>query len=161
MIYKIVRPTSKEWNEKRFVEAYLTPIDATEGSHPEEFKVSAWANEFNNPDGSFKTSIETTLEKNDKGYWKLTSPKAAAGANYKTAQTEKLMDKKTDSIARFQDSKETSIKISSVNNKAVELAVSEYANPNSLDKLEILIEKWRKYLWENWDNWQEYPPFKS
>ena len=87
------------------------------------------------------------------------SAQKVAGSNFKNAQTEKLMEKKEQSISKFQDNKEQSIKIASTMNKAVELAIAEFANPKSLDTLEELIEKWRAWLWSNWDKHNDYAPF--
>lgn len=141
MIYKITNLKEKSWNDKNYKSADL--ID----SNGELFQVSAWAGEF---DG--KETIECELEKNDKGYWKLVTPKKVAGANFKAIQIEKTMEKKEQSISKFQDNKEFSIKVASTMRGAIDLAIAEYTkNPNSLDNLDRLIEKWRKYLWENWE----------
>lgn len=140
MIYKIENKNEKTWNDKKFVEAEL--VD----SQGERFKVSAWGGEF---DG--KEEIEGTLEKNDKGYWKLVTKKAVAGANFKTAQMEKTMERKEQSIGKFQDNKEWSIMTASSMNKAIDLAIAEIKDIKTLNTLEQDILKWREWIINNWD----------
>lgn len=140
MQYKITNLKEKSWNDKNYKSADL--ID----TNGELFQVSAWAGEFDN-----KETIDCELEKNDKGYWKLLTPKKTAGANFKTQQMEKVMEKKEQSISKFQDNKEWSIKLASSMGKAVDLAIAEFKNPNDLDMLETKILKWRKWILNNWD----------
>lgn len=149
MLYKLSNINKKTWQDKTFTEADLT------NPNGETFKVSAWKGEFDE-----KIEWEGDLEKNDKGYWKLVSPKAVAGANFKTAQTEKLMDRKEQSIGRFQDDKEWSIMVSSTMRDAVQLAISEIKDIKTLNTLEQDILKWRNWLIENWDVQRtDKPPF--
>lgn len=141
MIYKLSNKNEKTWNDKKYVEAELTDPNG------ELFKVSAWAGEF---DG--KEEWDGELVKNEKGYWKLVTKKAVAGANFKQAQVEKSMERKEGSIAKFQDNKEWSIKVASTMGKAVDLAIAEYTiNKQSLDRLDECVLKWRKWLWNNWN----------
>ena len=150
MIYKISNAIPKTWNDKKFVEAEL--ID----TNGELFKVSAWAGEFDD-----KTEWEGDLVKNDKGYWKLVTKKAVAGANFKAQQVEKTMERKEKSIAHFQDEKEWSIMVSSTMRDAVSLAIAEYTiNKQSLDSLDRCVLKWREWLIENWSvEKTDKPPF--
>lgn len=71
-----------------------------------------------------------------------------------------MVEKKQEGIKLSMEHKDLSIKISSVNNKAVDCAVAEYhKDAHNLDTLEELIEKWKKYLWLSWDNYDSFPPF--
>lgn len=80
--------------------------------------------------------------------------KAVAGANLKTAQIEKTMERKEQSIGKFQDNKELSIKVSSTMRDAVLLAIAE-GQPN----IETIL-KWREWLWKNFEVPTDlYPPF--
>lgn len=149
MLYKISNKQEKTWNDKKYVEAELVNPDG------ELFKVSAWNGEYDNKD-----EIECELEKNDKGYWKIVTPKKQAGANFKAMQVEKTMERKENSISKFQDNKEWSIKVASTMNKAVELAIAEIKDIKTLNTLEQDILKWREWLWRNWDvDENQYPPF--
>lgn len=151
MKYLIQNKVEKTWNDKKFVEATL--LDSAEV----EYKVSAWAGEFDNKD-----EWEGELVKNEKGYWKLVSPKAQAGANFKTAQTEKLMARKEESIGQFQKTKEWGIMEASTLRMAVDLAIAELKDPTVLDSLEEGISKWREYLVKSWDlDEKAKPPFRG
>lgn len=140
MIYKIENKNEKTWNDKKFTEAEL--VD----SQGERFKVSAWAGEFEG-----KEEIECTLEKNDKGYWKLLTPKKVAGANFKATQINETMQRKETSIKGFQDSKEWSIMTASSMNKAIDLAIAEIKDIKTLNTLEQDILKWREWIINNWE----------
>ena len=89
-------------------------------------------------------------------FWNITfaeqekRPYGASGG-FKTAQIEKVMDKKNDSIAKFQDSKEYSIKVASTMSGAVALAVAEFKDKTVLDTLDQAVLKWRRFLWNSWD----------
>jgi len=148
MIYKISNKHNKEWNGKPFVEAELTDTNG------ELFKVSAWAGEFAGD------TWDGELEKNDKGYWKLITKKSVGGSNFKAQQIEKTMERKEQSIGKFQDNKDWSIRVSSTMNKAVDLAIAEIKDIRTLNTLEADILKWREWLWNNWDvKDNQYPPF--
>lgn len=71
----------------------------------------------------------------------------------KTQQIEKTMARKEESIGRFQDNKEIIIKISSTMRDATLLAVAEmqHTSPSSHSDIELLVLKWRKWLWDNYD----------
>lgn len=157
--FQITNPTEKEWNQKRFVEATLQMLNPEGEAEGEKYQISFWAGEISLEGGLYRSKIDGELSKNEKGYWKLSSPKQAAGANFKAIQTEKLMDKKADSIATAQHNKENGIRIASSMNGAIQLALAEYANPNNLYTLKELIEKWREYIWVEWEKVDKYPPF--
>lgn len=86
---------------------------------------------------------------------KLEAPAFIKGnANYRTQQMEKTMERKENSISKFQDSKEWSIKTASTMNKAIDLAVAE-GKPEP-----ARILKWREWIWNNWEVAEDqYPPF--
>lgn len=69
---------------------------------------------------------------------------------YKAQQIEKTMARKEESIGKFQDTKEWSIKVASTINKAVDLAVADYTAYQGT-VLSDRILYWRKFLWNNWD----------
>lgn len=95
MIYKISSPNQKEWQGKKFTEAELI------NSNGELFKVSAWAGEF---DG--KLEIDTELEKNEKGYWKLKkaqTPRSGAFQAIKKVEIAEAQATKAQNIALAQD----------------------------------------------------------
>lgn len=150
MIYKISNKQERksQTTGKEYVSATLTD---------EQGREYAGINAFN---GEFNVSDTWHGELQQNGqYYNLVSPKMASGNNFKTAQVEKTMQRKEDSIARFQDTKEQSIKMASTLGKAVEIAIAEYSNPNNLYTMQELIEKWRRYLWSEWENTSQYPPF--
>ncbi len=63
----------------------------------------------------------------------------------KTAQMEKVMDKKAENIARSQDNKELGIKTSSTIRMAVDCAIAEgKVTPEA-------ITSWRNWFLKNWD----------
>ena len=85
--------------------------------------------------------------------------KPKGNPNYKTQQMEKIMDKKSESIGKFQDNKDLSIKISSTMNKAVEIATSLTTEQWHATTMEEEIRYWREWLWLEWDNTNNIKPF--
>lgn len=105
--------------------------------------------------------IEGQITTNDKGYLNFQSKKAEAKANFKTAQTEKLMERKETSIGKFQDSKEWSIKLASSMGKAIDLALAEDKEMND-ESRKLSIKKWREWILRSWDiDPTDIPPFNS
>lgn len=94
MRYKISAKNEKEWQGKKFVEADLVSPTG------EAFKVSAWAGEFDGVD-----EIETELEKNEKGYWKMKKAQIQRPSfmKDKTETITKAMDAKKENIQEAQD----------------------------------------------------------
>lgn len=88
-------------------------------------------------------------------YWNISfnenKPSAGQSGGFKQAQIEKVMDKKNESISKFQDSKEYSIRVASTMSGAVALAVAEFRDKTVLDTLDTAVLKWRKFLWNNWE----------
>jgi hypothetical protein len=109
--------------------------------------------------------IEGSIEKNDKGYLnfkKLEAPNFIKEnrSNFKTQQMEKIIERKEQGIAKIQDNKDWSIKVSSTMRDAVLLAI-EYHRNHFDEDLKDLVLKWREWLWNNWDvEADQYPPFK-
>lgn len=69
-------------------------------------------------------------------------------------------ERKQEAIRESQESKDFSIKVASTLTNAVNLALAEYQNPKNLDTLEVLILRWRRWLWENHDVKEtDFPPF--
>lgn len=73
------------------------------------------------------------------------------------------MKTKEASIGKFQDAKEQSIKVASTFSGAWNMAVAEFTAQSRITTtgatLEQLFEKWRQYLWENFDcSDSNYPP---
>lgn len=103
--------------------------------------------------------IEGKIVTNDKGYLSFQTKKAEAKANFKTAQTEKLMERKETSIGKFQDSKEWSIKLASSMGKAIDLALAEEKEMND-ESRKLSIKKWREWILNNWEvNPENIQPF--
>ncbi len=102
-------------------------------------------------------TIEGTIEQGKYGmnFKKLEAPdfvKQNRGGAYKEKVIGEAMHRKEESIGKFQDNKDWSIKTSSTINKAVDLAVAEYRDETSgRSDLPSLVLKWRKWLWNNWD----------
>lgn len=77
--------------------------------------------------------------------------KPQGGAKFNATGASKLMDKKIEAIEKSQDVKSEAIKLTTSMQLAVNLAIAEYANPKSLDTLETLITKYRKFILTNWE----------
>lgn len=95
--------------------------------------------------------------------------KAGQGGTYKGQVgrvVKEAQERKEASISLSQDRKEWGIKVSSTFGKACEFAVAEWQEQKKVDPtfsatLEKLFEKWREYLWMNYDVGEtQYPPFK-
>lgn len=70
------------------------------------------------------------------------------------------MQKKDESIAKFQGNKEESIKISSTMRDAVLLAIAEFDKElHPASRLEERIKYYREWLWKEWEGHKDYPPF--
>src|SRR5260221_9303919 len=100
----------------------------------------------------------------DGKYWNINfdgqKPAMSPTGGYKAAQIEKVMEKKNESIGKFQDNKEYSIKVASTIRLAVDCALAELKDETVLDTLEEGITKWRRYFWEHWDvDEKQFSPF--
>ena len=126
-------------------------------------RVNIWSNapDFSNlVEGSIMVGKMTK----EGQYWNISfegqnsAPRGNTG--FKTAQIEKMVERKETSIGKFQDSKEFSIKVASTMSGAVALACAEFKDKTVLDTLDQAVLKWRNFLWENWDkDVKDNPPF--
>lgn len=101
------------------------------------------------------STIDGEIRKNDKGYDNLYSneikPRSGASSGFKTAQIEKAMEHKEQSISKFQDNKEFSIMVASSMSGAIALAIAEYKDKTVLDTLDQAVLKWRRFILDNWN----------
>lgn len=82
-------------------------------------------------------------------------PRGGAYSAFKGQVIAQAQDRKNEMIGKTMDRKDISIKVSSTMRDAVQLAIAE-GLPN-----EEAIEKWRAWLWLNWDKEdKDFPPFK-
>lgn len=157
MIYTITNPIAKEWNGKQFVEASL------KDDKGEFFKVSAWKGEFNEPDGSFKPTIDVELVKNDKGYWTLSSPKKVAYGAYNASQKlegqKELENVRNEHIKANMHDKEQSIAWFNSRNMALEFVKTYVCNPqlSSVAEAQEAVEKYTKIFYSQWATWDSQP----
>lgn len=128
--------------------------------------VSAFKFKYPNQAELVEGAVVTAMIVIDGNYRNLVSaPQTAPRGNsgFKTAQIEKVMDVKRQDISKFQDNKETSIKVASTMRMAVDLAIAERSNGHdSLDNtLQESIRKWREWVWLEWDKTTstDVPPF--
>lgn len=122
-------------------------------------KVNIWSN-FPDFANIVEGSVITGKMSMDGQYWNISFENQAPKSNFKAQQIEKAVERKEQSISKFQDTKELSIKIASTMNKAVDLAIAEIKDVRTLNTLEADILKWREWLWRNWDvSDTQYPPF--
>lgn len=95
--------------------------------------------------------------------------KTGQGGGYKAQVVEKAMERKESGIARFQASKEESIKIASTFTAAWTTAIAVWQeqcrnSSSTVDDIRVLFERWRKFYWENYDVTEangnpKFPPF--
>ena len=76
----------------------------------------------------------------------------------RSSDIKQAMEKKEASIHKFQDTKDLSIKTSSSMNKSIDLAIADGEMTQEQRKETILY--WRKWVWNHWEDPQEYPPFE-
>lgn len=105
--------------------------------------------------------------KNDKGYVTIYPPKpqnASKGQNGGFKGIEKAQERKADMIGKAQDSKELGIKMSLTLGKGVEIALAHLApilkeeDPKGhYARLQQEINYWRKWLWQEMDNYPKSP----
>src|SRR3990167_10230528 len=108
-------------------------------------------------------SVKGNLWQSPQGKYYLFAPKVAVAGQsgaFKGLQIAKAQEKKAEYIATAQDNKNEGIKIASTLGKAVDCAIAEHALPDNDHSLEDLIRKWRRTLWFEWDNVNDFPPFE-
>ena len=155
MQYKITNKLNKQGQKGPYVSATLTDEQGIE-----YIGINAFNGEFNVAD-----TWHGDLVKNG-NYYNLVSPKMASQSNFRTQQTERLMEKKETAIRGAQDHKEYAIRVASTMSGAVSLAIAEFGTIKDetttafgqVTPLETLVDKWRKYLWQHWDDPEKYPP---
>lgn len=95
--------------------------------------------------------INGILWQSPKGGWYLFPPKEKKN-NSRGAYMEKVMEKKDQSISKFQGAKEENIKLASTIRMAVDCAIAEYGGAEvSTEKLQRAVQGWRKWLWQEWE----------
>lgn len=124
---------------------------------------SSWEAMWDKLDGTLEVEGEYVEKQN--GQWlnkNLYPPKEEKPAGKFGGGVAKAQETKAAMIKVAQENKDESIKISSTARDAVLCAIAEYEkDKTNLSTLEELIEKWRKYLWMNWEKTNtDYPPFK-
>jgi hypothetical protein len=115
---------------------------------------------------TFDSVVEGTIATNDKGYKTLKPVFAPKQGNPegKMKAAEKMMDYKAKSISAAQDNKEMSIKIAATMGHAVNIVSSilKTSQVKTNKEVEMMIEHWRKWFWENWDKKDtDFQPFPS
>lgn len=158
MIYKVKNATPKTTSTGKAMKA-LELVD----SNGTEHKVNIFSDFPNYAGISAGSEIDGELKQNDKGYTNLYSnlvPEKKPN-NFKQVMVEKTMERKEQSIGKFQDNKEFSIKVASTFSNAVNLAIANFKqNPTSLRTLEEEVEYWREWCWTHYDvDPTRYVPF--
>jgi len=154
MIIKInkVEKKSPDW----FVVSYQTP-DGYVTDNASVNRTNKKGEVFPNFDSIVEGStIEADTWKSDSGKWYVFAPKlASTGIPQRSGgiakQAEKLMEIKATNVGISQENKQEGIKITTSMQLAVQCALAEYAKPNSLDDLEALIKKYRKFILNTWE----------
>ncbi len=127
-------------------------------------KVAIWSSYPDFANLAEGSTIVAEIETKVNGQYTNLSLKSPATGNFgasKTTQINNAMEKKADMITKAQDNKGESIKIAGTMRDAVLCAIAEYnKDPHNLDTLEQLITKWRRTLWFEWENTNDFPPFK-
>jgi len=162
MRYTLYNVEHKDYQGKKYVKALARDVSGVElevslgdkwGDRLATFKSTdvVEANPWQNPKNS-KWSLYPIEDKKERS--------GVSGVGYKSAQIEKAVERKEQGIARSQDNKDFSIRVSSTMNKAVDLAIAEIKDISTLNTLESDILKWREWLWRNWEvSDTQYPPF--
>lgn len=81
----------------------------------------------------------------------IEKPRNSQPSAFKQALVEKSMERKEQSISKFQDNKEFNIMVASTMSGAVQLAIAEYGDKTVLDTLDQAVLKWRRFLLANWN----------
>ena len=147
--YTIKNKTEREYTKDGVTKKYLSADLVDETGN--EFKgVGA----FN---GEFAADVwHGTLEKNDKGYWKLVSPKNLANQNYTNNKKEELIrgaqDRKAGMIKDAQERKELSIAFFNSTNVAIDFVKTFYAHPSIVSPSEAWdkVVEYREKFFKEW-----------
>lgn len=106
---------------------------------------------------TFGSEVDGTLKPaKDPKYGPTLYPEKNPNGTFKRspAAITKAMEKKEQSIEKFQGNKELGIKISSTLRMAVDIALAEYNNGRAFtygENLGEAILEWRAWLWRYWD----------
>ena len=153
MQYRILKLEQKEYEGRKYAKA---SVEALDGTFLEVSLGDKWGEAlFALKEGD---RIEANAWQNPKNSkWSLYPPedrKTPTGARRpsQSANIERVMEKKEQSIGKFQDNKELSIKISSTMRDAVLLAIEERRGDPDSESLGNLIITWRKWLWTHWSD---------
>jgi hypothetical protein len=87
---------------------------------------------------------------------------AGQSGAFKGQQIAKAQEKKAEYIATAQDNKNEGIKIASTMSMAVNIVVATLKSESIIDEgvIKSEISKWRRWLWLEWDNVKDFPPFE-
>ena len=161
MRYHLNTLEHKEYEGRKYAKANVLALDGT------ELEVSfgdKWGEKLATL--AVGQDVEANAWQNPKnGKWSLypiedRKPSGGASGAYKEKVIGEAMQRKEQSIGKFQDNKDWSIRVSSTMRDAVLLAIAEYGDKTNLDTLEQSIRKWRNYLNENWEiDPKDFPPF--
>lgn len=141
-------------------------VSITDEANASYEKIGVWSDFPNYANLAVDQTVEGEVKTSPDGKWRnlvpLPTGTTPGGANRGQSGgfIAKAMEKKEAGIEKAQENKNESIKIASTFGKAVDCAIAEYnKDATNLDTLEELIRKWRKILWFEFDNHNEYPPF--
>ncbi len=109
-------------------------------------------------------TIEGDFWTSDKGKKYLFPPKPQTSSprafQRSPSAITKAMEKKEESIGKFQDNKEMSIKVSSTLRMAVDTALAFMQNDENTQTFEESVRAWRKFYWMEWNKEdKDFPPF--
>ena len=89
-------------------------------------------------------------------YWNISfegdKPRGGASGAFRTAQMEKVMEKKEASISKFQDNREHSVKVAATMRDAVLIATSLTPDQWQSTTMQEEVRFWREWLWNEYDN---------
>jgi hypothetical protein len=97
--------------------------------------------------------VDGILSQNEKGYWNLKSSLTPPKFYNRVNPMKEAMERKEESIAKFQDNKEHAMRLSSTLTNATNLAIAQ-GKPDLDNVLSI-----RKDLWEKWEHPTDNVPF--
>lgn len=158
------------WVEKKHVDSLNKDVMECDGTDEKgnAVKFSIWSDFPGFNEITSASEIEGNLwNKPGTDKWTLYPPKPQGGANrgqsggFKAGVKEAQATKRED-IKNAQENKELGIKVSSTMRMAVDIVVATLANEKIIDESVIKgeIGKWREWLWNEWDNWENFPPFQ-
>jgi hypothetical protein len=155
---KITNLEVKNWNDKEYKSFKVQ-------NGEQIVNASTWPNETN---ADFYASIienaevEGVLYQNDKGYWSLKKKlEAPQFIKNKTANMEKMIEKKQEGILHSMEMKDTGIKYSATFRDATLLTQTQFPDGTDEQTLRKTWLRYRKWLWDNWENIENTQQEKS